>query len=159
MATARCCVVCSSWRRTPPGRSTRRTGCARPSRAPPGSCSASGPAARARAAALTAEVGLPPEVLDRVPARLSGGQRQRVALARALACEPSVLLADEATSALDAATARLVLDRLDALRRRRGLAVLLTTHDPEVAARADVVLEIDQDARTLVTSRPQDTSH
>lgn len=78
---------------------------------------------------------------DRRPGELSGGQRQRAALARALVVDPGVLLADEITSALDAGTAAALLAQL----RRicdRGTAVLLTTHDPDVAARADRVVTV-----------------
>ncbi|MEV1009698.1 ATP-binding cassette domain-containing protein [Streptomyces sp. NPDC049881] len=95
--------------------------------------------ARAHAAGLLADVGLTPEQAGRRPGACSGGQRQRAALARALAAGPGVLLADEPTSALDAATAGAVLDLIDE-HRRRGLAVLLVTHDETVAARADRVL-------------------
>jgi len=98
-------------------------------------------AARAETARLLAAVGLDPALAARRPAALSGGQRQRVALARALAAGPDVLLADEPTSALDAAATAAVLDLLDRL-RRRGLAVLVVTHDRAVADRADRVLSL-----------------
>jgi peptide/nickel transport system ATP-binding protein len=99
--------------------------------------------ARAEALRLLATVGLPEDLAHRYPAALSGGQRQRVALARALAGGPAVLLADEITAALDDRTAAQVLDLIDALRHRTGLAVLAATHDPAVAARADRVLRIE----------------
>ncbi|MGW9350742.1 ABC transporter ATP-binding protein [Nocardiopsis flavescens] len=110
--------------------------------------------ARERAASLAAEVGLPPDALERTPGGLSGGQRQRAAIARALAAGPRILLADEVTSALDARSARTVLDLLDALRAERGLAVLLATHDRAVAARADRVLAVDPGSRALVPEPP-----
>ncbi len=86
-------------------------------------------AARAKAAALLADLGLGPEYLDRYPRQLSGGQQQRVAIARAFAAEPDILVCDEITSALDASVAGQVLQELDALRRRNGASVVLITHD------------------------------
>ncbi|WP_017573638.1 ABC transporter ATP-binding protein [Nocardiopsis halotolerans] len=99
--------------------------------------------ARALVPELLARVGLSEHVAEEYPGRLSGGQRQRVAIARALAARPALLLADEVTSALDAASARTVLDLLDSLREEHGLAVLMVTHDRDVAARADRVLALD----------------
>ncbi|GAB3456802.1 ABC transporter ATP-binding protein [Streptomonospora sediminis] len=106
--------------------------------------------AAARVPGLLEQVGLPAWVADRHPGSLSGGQRQRVAIARALAAGPAVLLADEATSALDAASARTVLDLLETLRSENGLAVLAATHDRTVAARADRVLVLDPQHRSLL---------
>lgn len=85
----------------------------------------------ARVLELLNYVGLPRvERLRRAyPSQLSGGQRQRVAIAMALACEPRLLIADEATSALDAATRVQILDLLQRIRRDKGMAVLLITHD------------------------------
>ncbi len=90
-----------------------------------------GAEARARAAALLAEVGLPEPgaTLGRHPHELSGGMRQRVLIALALAGEPEVLLADEPTTALDVTVQAQILELLDELRRRRGMALLLGTHD------------------------------
>jgi putative ABC transport system ATP-binding protein len=92
--------------------------------------------ARARAERLLGEVGLA-ERLHHYPAQLSGGEQQRVALARAFASEPSVLFADEPTGNLDAETGARVLALISDLRKRRGTTLVLVTHDPEVAARAD----------------------
>jgi putative ABC transport system ATP-binding protein len=92
--------------------------------------------ARERAIELLGEVGLA-DRLRHYPAQLSGGEQQRVALARAFASEPSVLFADEPTGNLDAETGARVLAVLDGLRARRKATLVLVTHDPEVAARAD----------------------
>jgi oligopeptide/dipeptide ABC transporter ATP-binding protein len=77
----------------------------------------------------------PEQALDAHAHRLSGGLRQRACLAIALAPGPRVLLADEPTASLDATVALQILDLLDRLRRERGLAVLLITHDLGVVAR------------------------
>ncbi len=100
-------------------------------------------ARRRRAASLLAEVAYPDpdRGLSQYAHRLSGGQRQRAFLAIALAGEPALLIADEPTASLDATVAAEVLDLLDRLRRERGLALLLITHDLASAARrADRVL-------------------
>ncbi|MFD7454618.1 ABC transporter ATP-binding protein [Kitasatospora sp. NPDC059827] len=90
-----------------------------------------------RAAALAALrlVGLGHRT-DALPGTLSGGERQRVAIARALVNRPSLLLCDEPTGNLDPANAAAVLDRFDAL-HAEGFTLLVITHDPAVAARAD----------------------
>ena len=72
---------------------------------------------------------------------LSGGQQQRVAVARALALRPQLLIADEPTAEQDKASRQLVLDRLFDVRHRDG-SLVLATHDPEVAERCDLILEL-----------------
>jgi putative ABC transport system ATP-binding protein len=72
---------------------------------------------------------------------LSGGQQQRVAVARALACEPRLLIADEPTAELDPASRVVVLSRLFEI-KDRGAALILATHDPEVAGSCDRVLDL-----------------
>ncbi len=92
--------------------------------------------ARVRAAELLAMVQLR-ERADHRPGRLSGGEQQRVAIARAVANAPRVLLADEPTGNLDAATADAVFRQLLALVRETGMAALVATHNPDLAARMD----------------------
>ncbi|KOX17315.1 ABC transporter ATP-binding protein [Nocardiopsis sp. NRRL B-16309] len=112
--------------------------------------------ARAGAAALLDRVGLDADAGHRGPGALSGGQRQRVALARALAAGPDVLLADEITSALDPGTTAAVLDLLRDL-CRSGLAVLVATHEPGVAARADRILTVEGRSLRLPPTEPRRT--
>jgi ABC-type glutathione transport system ATPase component len=83
----------------------------------------------ARVERAIVSVGLPVELLPRVPAQLSGGQRQRVAIARALALEPRLLLLDEPVSALDAANRIQILDLLRTLGAEQGIAQLFISHD------------------------------
>ena len=94
-----------------------------------------------RVAAVLDLVGLGRHARQR-PSELSGGQQQRVGIARALVAEPAVLLADEPTGQLDSRTAAVVMDLLAELVHTRGVAAVVTTHDPLMAERADRVLEL-----------------
>jgi len=95
-----------------------------------------------RADELLARVGLGPRAGHR-PAALSGGEQQRVAFCRALANAPRVLLADEPTGNLDPATSDTVFNTLMDLVRGTGLAALVATHNPALAARMDRTLRLD----------------
>jgi putative ABC transport system ATP-binding protein len=92
--------------------------------------------ARERAAALLDRVGLTPRRYH-YPTQLSGGEQQRVAIARAFATEPRVLFADEPTGNLDLATGQRIADILHALRAETGTALVLVTHDPQLAERCE----------------------
>jgi putative ABC transport system ATP-binding protein len=99
---------------------------------------------RERAEAALRRVGLGQRLENR-PNQLSGGQQQRVAVARAIINQPALLLADEPTGALDSTTTREVLDLFDEL-HHQGMTILMVTHEPDVAARAQRVLQF-QDGR------------
>jgi putative ABC transport system ATP-binding protein len=92
--------------------------------------------ARSHADALLERVGLA-ERADHFPDQLSGGEQQRVAIARAFATDPLLLFADEPTGNLDAATGAHIIDTLFRLRAEQGTALVLVTHDPDLAARCD----------------------
>ena len=81
--------------------------------------------------------------LDNLPNNLSGGQQQRVAIARALAAKPSIILADEPTGNLDSATSDDVIDLLKKTSEQFDQTIVMITHNPEIAARADRVIRIE----------------
>lgn len=93
-------------------------------------------AMKARAHSLLDSVGLGAKT-HRLGTQLSGGEQQRVAIARALANQPTILLADEPTGNLDVKNSSLVFDLLTRLAKDNGQAVVLVTHNPEIAQRCD----------------------
>ncbi|QCR10310.1 ABC transporter ATP-binding protein [Brenneria rubrifaciens] len=106
-------------------------------------------------------VGLSADVMSRYPHQFSGGQRQRLCIARAVVMEPDVLVADESVSALDVSVQAQVLDLLEAIRQRTGVAILFITHDLRVAAQichAIVVMKkgeiVEAGDAVTVLSRP-----
>jgi len=90
----------------------------------------------ARARHLLGEVGLGDKT-HRLGTQLSGGEQQRVAIARALANQPSIILADEPTGNLDVRNSAIVFDLLTRLAKENGQAVILVTHNPDIANRCD----------------------
>lgn len=98
-----------------------------------------------RAHELLAAVGLQGKEKVR-PDLLSGGQRQRVAIARALANHPTVIFADEPTASLDSHTADSILDLMGQLNKERGVAFVISTHDPRVVERAARVITLHDGA-------------
>ncbi|WP_324650766.1 ABC transporter ATP-binding protein [Georgenia sp. H159] len=100
------------------------------------------PGARARRVAEALElVGLSGHAQQR-PYELSGGQQQRVGIARALVAEPDILIADEPTGQLDSRTAATIMELIRELTHARGLAAVVSTHDPVLMQRADRVVEL-----------------
>jgi putative ABC transport system ATP-binding protein len=94
-----------------------------------------------RASELLEKVGLA-EKFDSFPEQLSGGQQQRVAIARALVNQPSLLLADEPTGNLDSKTSLEVMQIFQDLRERRGITIVLITHEPDIAAFGTRIIQV-----------------
>ena len=91
---------------------------------------------------LAEQVGLAPELMARYPTAISGGEQQRVAIARALATGARAILADEPTGNLDEANSNQIVDLLLRSAHEEGRCVIVVTHDPEVARRADYVFRL-----------------
>jgi ABC-type lipoprotein export system ATPase subunit len=97
---------------------------------------------RRRAEELLAAVGLS-DRLEHRPGQLSGGERQRVAIARALTNDPALVLADEPTGNLDGEASQTVIELIESLRAERGCTLVLVTHDPGLASRAEMHVRLD----------------
>ena len=111
--------------------------------------------ARERAEGLLARVGLR-ERMHHYPAQLSGGEQQRVALARAFANRPKILFADEPTGNLDRETGRAIVEMLEELNRDARTTLVLVTHDPALAERADRVIGLS--GGVVASDRPGTTA-
>jgi putative ABC transport system ATP-binding protein len=96
---------------------------------------------RSRAVALLTQLDMQHR-LDHLPAALSGGEKQRVAIARALVNRPRIIFADEPTGNLDSATGADIMDILIGLQREAGVAILMVTHDHELAGRAERIVRM-----------------
>lgn len=98
--------------------------------------------AKRKAAELLEQVGLRKQILSQYPQMMSGGEQQRVAIARALASEGSIIFADEPTGNLDTENERNIVRLLKETAHTRNYAVIVITHNPEVAAEADYILRM-----------------
>jgi len=115
---------------------------------------------RERAAAMLEAVGLnAAQDLDKVPHEFSGGQRQRIAIARALVTHPKLIVADEPVSALDVSVQAQVLNLMQNLQQRLGLAYLFISHDIAVVERMADDLLVLQHGRVVERGRPADVLH
>ena len=104
--------------------------------------------AEEKAKQLIAEVGLAEQSYRQFPQMMSGGEQQRVAIARAFAAGGQIILADEPTGNLDSENEENIVKLLRESAHERGYAVIVITHNPEVAAQADVILTM-RDGRLI----------
>jgi putative ABC transport system ATP-binding protein len=93
--------------------------------------------------------------MDHRPKQLSGGQEQRVAIARAIVTDPTLLVADEPTGDLDGVSAREVLNLLQRLHTDSGKTIVMVTHDPHAAERADRILHLEKGVLVEQETRPR----
>ena len=98
---------------------------------------------KVRETAQLLEIG---DCMDKYPYQMSGGQRQRTAAARAIVTDPALVLADEPTGALDSKSAKLLLDRFEALNRQREATILMVTHDAFTASYCHRILFLQDGA-------------
>lgn len=98
--------------------------------------------AKARAQKLILQTGLPEKIFHQFPQMMSGGEQQRVAIARAFASGGNILLADEPTGNLDTENEQKIVELLRMSADKRDYAVIVVTHNPQVAAQADVILKM-----------------
>ena len=98
--------------------------------------------AQERAKKLIQQVGLPEKIFRQFPQMMSGGEQQRIAIARAFASGGKILLADEPTGNLDTENEQKIVELLRMSADRQDYAVIVITHNPQVAAQADVILKM-----------------
>ena len=82
--------------------------------------------------------------MDHYPGEMSGGEQQRVAIARAIVTDPTILVADEPTGDLDRVSAEEILSMMERLNRDMGKTIIMVTHDPRAAARAQILRHLDK---------------
>ena len=97
--------------------------------------------------------------MQHYPRQLSGGQQQRVAIARAIVADPTFLLCDEPTGDLDRKSASEILDLMDILVREHKKTILMVTHDPKAAERADLILHLDKGVLVEAEGEAATASH